>query len=140
MESRSSSVAGASGREVAIQVGLALLGGATLLVSVPMIVDPAGFIAQVGGFGAENDHLVRDIATWTTVYGVALLVAIRQPSWRVPVLAIGVAQGALHVVNHVADAGLAVPDWKGAANSVVFGLIVLFTLALLIASHRERAH
>ena len=120
-----------------IRAGLAFLGGATLLTATVMVVEPAGFIAEVGGFGAENVHLVRDIAIWTAVYGAALLVALWRPSWRVPVLGIGVAQGILHTVNHLVDAGLAVPSWKGVANSVFFLLIVALTLALLVASRRE---
>jgi len=126
-----------AGREQAIRAGLVVLGGGALLTSVAMVVDPAGFIEGVGGFGAVNEHLVRDVATWTAAYALALLVAIRIRGWRVPVLAIGVAQGALHVVNHVADAGLAVPGWKGAASVAAFAGLMLLTLGLLVAARRH---
>jgi len=126
-----------NGRERAIRTGLAILGGGTVLTSFLMAVNPSGFIEGIGGFGSTNEHLVRDLATWTAVYGAGLLIAITRPTWRVPVLALGVAQGALHVVNHIADSGLAVPGWKGAANTAIFALLMAATLALLIASRRE---
>lgn len=127
-----------TGRETGLRIGLAILGIATVLTSMTMFVDPAGFIDGVGGFGAVNEHLVRDLSTWTVVYGAALLFSVWRPSWRVPVLSIGVAQGVLHVINHVSDAGLAEPAWKGAANTVAFAGLVLVTAALLVAAARER--
>ena len=126
-----------TGRETGLRIGLAILGLATILTSITMIVDPAGFIDGVGGFGAVNEHLVRDLATWTVVYGAVLLVAVWRPAWRVPVLSIGVAQGVLHVINHVSDASLAEPAWKGAANTVAFAGLVLVTAALLVVAARK---
>jgi hypothetical protein len=122
-----------TGHETGLRIGLAILGIATVLTSMTMFVDPAGFID-----GAVNEHLVRDLSTWTVVYGAALLFSVWRPSWRVPVLSIGVAQGVLHVINHVSDAGLADPAWKGAANTVAFAGLVLVTAALLVAAARER--
>ena len=121
-----------------MRAALVILGGAPLVTAIVMIVDPAGFIEGVGGFGAVNEHLVRDLATWTLVYGAALLVSAWRPGWRVPVLAIGVAQGVLHVINHVSDAGLADPDWKGTANTLAFAGLVIVTAALLAAAIRQR--
>ena len=129
-----------TGRESGIRIGLAILGLATILTSITMIVDPSGFIGEVGGFGAVNEHLVRDLAIWTVVYGAALLVAVWRPGWRVPVLAIGVAQGVLHVINHISDADLADPAWKGTANTLAFAGLVLVTAVLLVAAIRERSN
>ena len=129
-----------TGRESGIRIGLAILGLATILTAITMVVDPAGFIGEVGGFGAVNEHLVRDLATWTLVYGAALLVAVWLPGWRVPVLAIGVAQGVLHVINHLSDADLADPAWKGTANTLAFAGLVLVTAVLLVAAIRERSN
>ena len=135
----SSTIQESTSRESGIRIGLAILGLATLLTSITMIVDPAGFIGEVGGFGAVNEHLVRDLAIWTVVYGAALLVAVWRPAWRVPVLAIGVAQGVLHVINHISDADLAEPAWKGTANTIAFAGLVLVTAVLLVAAIRERS-
>ena len=126
-----------SHRETAIRAGLAVLGASSLLTALLMVADPAGFLDEVGGFGAANDHLVRDVATWVAAYGAALLIAVRLLSWRVPVLALGVAQGVLHAVNHLADAGIASPSWKGLANVAVLGGVTLVTAWLLVAARRE---
>jgi hypothetical protein len=138
MSTTTAAPAGAhSHRETAIRAGLAVLGASSLLTALLMVADPSGFLDEVGGFGAANDHLVRDVATWVAAYGAALLVAVRLVSWRVPVLALGVAQGVLHAVNHLADAGIASPSWKGLANVAVLGGITLVTAWLLVASRRE---
>lgn len=124
-------------RDVAIRAGLAVLGASSLLTALLMVADPSGFLNEVGGFGAANDHLVRDIATWAAAYGAALLASVRLVAWRVPVLALGVIQGVLHAVNHLADAGIASPSWKGLANVAVLGGVTLVTLWLLVAARRE---
>jgi len=126
-----------SHRETAIRVGLAVLGASSLLTALLMVADPSGFLDEVGGFGAANDHLVRDVATWVAAYGAALLIAVRLLSWRVPVLALGVAQGVLHAVNHLADAGIASPGWKGMGNVVALSALTLVTAWLLVAQRRE---
>jgi hypothetical protein len=126
-----------SHRETAIRAGLAVLGASSLLTALLMVADPAGFLDEVGGFGAANDHLVRDVATWVAAYGAVLLLAVRLVSWRVPVLALGVGQGVLHAANHLADAGIASPSWKGLANVAVLGGITLVTAWLLVAARRE---
>jgi hypothetical protein len=124
-------------RETAIRAGVAVLGASALITAFIMVIDPSGFLDEVGRFGTANDHLVRDMATWSAAYGAALLIAVRLASWRVPVLALGVIQGVLHVANHIADAGIANPDWKGLGNVVALGAITLVTAWLLVAQRRE---
>jgi hypothetical protein len=124
-------------RETVIRASLAILGGASLITALLMTVDPSGFLHDVGGFGAANDHLVRDLATWAAAYGAALFVAIRHTTWRVPVLALGVLQGLLHSLNHLADEGLASPAWKGMANVAILAGITLVSAWLLVVIRRE---
>ena len=45
-----------------------------------------------------------------------LTVAVGTRSWRVPVLVFGVAQGALHIVNHIVDVGDADPVGVGSRH------------------------
>ncbi|HTR88499.1 MAG TPA: hypothetical protein VMG62_00145 [Solirubrobacteraceae bacterium] len=45
--------------------------------------------------------------------GLALLAAIRRPSWRVPVLAVATLQYGLHSLNHLLDLAKAHPAWLG---------------------------
>ncbi len=102
-----------------------------------MTLDPAGFIDEVGGFGAVNEHLVRDVATWSATLGVALVIAARAAAWRVPILAFAVLQGTLHTVNHAFDADLADPGWKGWATVGLQAAVTAVTAWLLVAGRRE---
>lgn len=126
-----------SARERVIGIGCAALGALWLATAFAMAVDPAGFIEQAGGFGAVNEHLVRDLATYSAAVGAGLIVAWRVASWRVPVLAFATLQTALHAVNHVLDADLADPGWKGAGNAIVLAALTLVTAWLMLAAHRE---
>ena len=127
----------ASARERVIALGCGALGTLALLTALAMTLDPAGFIDEVGGFGAVNEHLVRDVATWSATLGVTLLAAARLATWRVPILAFAVVQGALHTVNHAFDADLADPGWKGWATVGLQAAVTAVTAWLLVAAHRE---
>lgn len=130
--------AAASARERVIALGCAALGTISLLTAIAMTVDPAGFLDEVGGFGAVNEHLVRDVATWSATLGATLLAAARLAAWRVPILAFALLQGALHTVNHAFDAGIAEPAWKGWATVGLLAGITLVTGWLLVAAQREQ--
>ena len=67
----------------------------------------------MGPFGARNDHYIRDTATFSAAIGAGLLVSLRRPSWRVPMLAVSAVQFALHSVNHLVDIDKAHPAWTG---------------------------
>jgi hypothetical protein len=98
-----------------------------LVLGVLLWVAPGFFHDQIGPYGARNDHYMADLATWYLAGGGALLVAVRRPSWRVPVLALTLAQYALHSVNHLIDIAGADPPWLGPANfvSLLLGTAVL---------------
>lgn len=94
-------------------VGVAAFGAYHLALALFMAVAPRTFFADVGPFGTVNTHYIRDTATFNAAIGVALLVAVRRPSWRVPVLTLTTLQFALHSVNHLVDIGRAHPAWTG---------------------------
>ena len=50
------------------------------------LIAPDTFFDQVGHYGVENSHYVGDVGAFVLAFGVAVLVAVRRPSWRVPVL------------------------------------------------------
>lgn len=100
-------------REDALTAGLAVLAFYDIALSVFMAAAPHAFYAKVGPFGVQNDHYIRDTATFSAAIGVGALVALRRTSWRVPVLAISTVQFALHSVNHLVDIGNAHPHWNG---------------------------
>jgi hypothetical protein len=93
-----------------------------LITGLLLWLTPGFFYDEIGPFGARNDHYMGDVATWYLALGVALLLAVRRPSWRVPVLAIALAQYVLHSINHLIDIGEADPSWLGPADFVALTL------------------
>jgi hypothetical protein len=121
----------------AVPAGVAALAAYELALGLWMVVAPRSFYDAVGPFGAYNAHYVVDTSTWQLAFGVALAVAVRQASWRVPLLAFAVVQFALHAVNHVIDAGEADPGWIGTFDAVSLALTTV-VLALLLAGARRQ--
>ena len=70
------------------------------------------FYTAIGPFGAFNAHYIRDTASFEAALGVGRL-AMRRPSWRVPVLALATVQFVLHSANHLIDIANAHPQWTG---------------------------
>ena len=97
---------------------LVVFAAVQLVLGVLLWVAPGFFFDQIGPYGVRNDHYMGDLATWYLALGAALLVAVRRSSWRVPVIAIALAQYALHSLNHLFDIGNADPSWLGPANFV----------------------
>jgi hypothetical protein len=131
------SAAPADARERAIRTGIGVLAAVALVTGVWQALAPSSFRDALGPFGVYNEHFVRDIATWTLAYGGALVVAVGNASWRVPLLSLGVAQGALHLVNHIIDIGDTDPGWVGAFDAISLAALLAATWWLLSAC---RAH
>jgi peptidoglycan/LPS O-acetylase OafA/YrhL len=106
---------------------LVVFAAVQLVLGVLLWLAPGFFFDQIGPYGMRNDHYMADLATWYLALGAALLVAVRRPSWRVPVIAVALAQYALHSLNHLIDIGNADPSWLGPAN---FASLVLATAVL----------
>ena len=77
---------------------------------------PGFFYDNVGPFGPRNTHYMGDVATFYLALAAAQLVAALRASWRVPVIALSLAQSGLHALNHLIDIGEADPDWLGPAD------------------------
>lgn len=110
-----------------MRTGLSVFAFYSFAVAALMVFAPHTFFVDIGPFGVENDHYLRDTATFELALGVGLLVAIRRESWRTPVLCVVALQFALHTLNHLADIGEAHPHWIGPAD---FISLALATLAL----------
>jgi uncharacterized membrane protein len=93
-----------------------------------MTFAPHTFFTDIGPFGAQNDHYLRDTATFNAAFGATLLIAYWRVSWRTPVLFCVALQFALHTINHLADIGAAHPHWLGPAD---FAALVLSTVVLV---------
>jgi hypothetical protein len=106
-----------------MKIVLAAFAALQLLTGALLWLVPGWFYDVVGPFGPRNDHYMGDLATWYLTLGALVLVAIRRPDWRVPVLALALLQNALHAFNHVLDVGEADPAWLGPANLVALVLL-----------------
>jgi hypothetical protein len=116
----------------AVQLGEALF----------MAAAPHAFYEAVGPFGARNDHYVRDVASFYGALGVGCALAVRRPSWRVPVLAIMLVEYALHSANHLLDIDSAHPAWTGYLDFVALAatsVLLAWMLALARAQARSTA-
>jgi hypothetical protein len=111
-----------------LMIGLGAFAVYHLALALFMALAPHAFYVDVGPFGVANDHYIRDVATYNAALAFAFAVAVRRPSWRVPVLALTTVQFALHSVNHLVDIGKAHPAWAG-----YFDFFSLAVLTVLLA-------
>ena len=118
-------------RMPAIMVGL---GVSQIGLGLWMAISPESFFDVLGGFGAENPHYVRDVSTFYLALGAALLVAVRRPTWRAPVLLVSALQYGIHSLNHLVDIGDAEPSWAGPLNAVTLvATVALFSYLFVVA-------
>jgi presenilin-like A22 family membrane protease len=119
-----------------MRIILVVFGVTQIVLGLLLWLTPGFFFEQIGPFGERNDHYMGDVATFYLAIGAALLVAVRRESWRVPVLAIALAQYTLHAVNHLIDIGESDPDWIGPADFVSIALGAAL-LAWMLRHERE---
>ncbi|HEX3433580.1 MAG TPA: hypothetical protein VHT25_05915 [Solirubrobacteraceae bacterium] len=110
-----------------LQVGLIAFAVYHFAIAALMVFAPHTFFTSIGPFGVQNDHYLRDTATFNLAFGVCLAIAYRVPSWRTPILFCVTLQFALHAINHLADIGAAHPHWIGPFD---FASLALATAAL----------
>ena len=123
-----------------LAVGIGAFAAIELLLAVFTAVSPHAFYTAIGPFGAFNAHYLRDVASFEGAMGLALLVAVLRPSWRVPVLALTTVQFALHSVNHLVDIGKAHPRWTGYFDFFSLAAATLMLAWLWRAASREDAN
>jgi hypothetical protein len=105
-------------------VGAGLLAFAAyhFAIAALMIFAPHAFFTNIGPFGVQNDHYLRDTATFNMAFGVSLAIAYWRVGWRTPILCCVALQFALHAINHLADIGAAHPHWLGPADFISLAL------------------
>ena len=121
-----------------MKILLALFGAVQLLLGLLLWITPGFFLDEIGPYGLRNDHYMGDLATWYLALGAVALVAVRRVGWRVPVLALALAQNFLHALNHLIDVGEAHPKWLGPVNLISLVLTTVL-LAWMLNSEREAA-
>jgi len=129
-------------RADAVTAGIVLLALYSLGLALVMAVAPHAFFTGIGPFGRQNDHYIRDTATFSAAMGAGLVVALRLPAWRVPMLGITAVQFALHSINHLVDIDTAHPAWKGYFDFFSLAAATLLVVGLLwlaLSDARERS-
>jgi hypothetical protein len=120
-----------------LRPALAVLAVSQVAAGVWEAVAPSSFF-KLARIGAYNEHFIRDLASLYIAYGATLLIAVRRPSWRVPVLALGTIQYGLHFVSHIIDVGKGHPGWVGPVNAALVGVGLLAFAGLLAACIRRQ--
>lgn len=111
-----------------VRVGLIAFAAYQFTIAALMIFAPHTFFTDIGPFGVQNNHYLRDTATFELAFGVSLAIAYKRVSWRTPILWCVALQFGFHSLNHLVDIGAAHPYWLGPAD---FILLVLATAALV---------
>jgi hypothetical protein len=111
-----------------VEMGLLAFAAYHFAIAALMIFAPHTFFEDIGPFGVQNDHYLRDTATFNLAFGVSLLIAYRRPAWRTPILCCVALQFVLHAINHLIDIGAAHPYWLGPFD---FASLTLATAALV---------
>jgi hypothetical protein len=105
-----------------VRVGLFAFAIVSFALAGLMVFAPHLFFTDVGPFGIQNDHYLRDTATFNAAFGVALLIACWRVEWRTPILCLVALQFVLHSINHLVDIGKAHPYWLGPADFISLSL------------------
>jgi hypothetical protein len=105
-----------------VRVGLIVFAVFNLAIALTMVITPHTFFTDIGPFGPQNDHYLRDVATFYAAFGVALLIAYNRVSWRTPILWCVALQSGLHALNHLVDISAAHPRWLGPADFISLAL------------------
>ena len=114
--------------EDVLRAGLTVLAATSAGLAIFMAAAPHAFFTAIGPFGTANAHYIRDTATFYGAFAVGQAIAVRAPTWRVPVLALTAVQYGLHTINHLVDIDRAHPAWTG-----YFDFFSLLAATVLIA-------
>jgi hypothetical protein len=122
--------------ESAMRLTLTLAGAVNLGLGLLALIAPDTFFDQIGKYGVENSHYVGDVGAFVAASGIGLLLAVKRPSWRPPLLWVGAIWFSLHALNHLFDVGQARSDSRGIFDTAYLALIAV--LSAYTAREAER--
>lgn len=117
--------------ERTLRIAFLSLAAVSLGIGVWLFFFPHFFYTTIGAFGTYNRHYERDNATFYFAFALGAYVAVKRPSWRIPVLAMTTLQYLTHTVNHGIDAGSANNSWAGPVDLVSLALATIQFAGLL---------
>jgi hypothetical protein len=124
--------------ESAMRVTLVLAGVANLALGLLALIAPGTFFDEIGRYAVENSHYVGDVGAFQAAAGLGLLLAVNRPSWRAPLLWVGVIWFGLHALNHLFDIDEARSDARGIFDTVALALVAALTAFLAREAERLR--
>ncbi len=124
--------------ESAMRLTLILAGVVNLGLGLLALIAPDTFFDEIGRYGIENSHYVGDNGAFTAASGIGLLLAVKRPSWRPPLLWVGVIWFSLHALNHLFDIGEARSDFRGIVDTALLALVAVLTAFLAKDAERLR--
>lgn len=108
--------------ERTMRMALVVAGLSQVGLGVWMIAAPGSFYDAIAGFGPQNDHFIRDAATFHLAAGALLIGAAPRPSWRLPALVLVALWFAAHAINHLVDISESEPGWVGPVDFVALAV------------------
>jgi hypothetical protein len=96
-----------------VTIVLVVTGITQLVPGLLAFLAPAAFYDLLAPFPPENHHILRDVGSWQIALGLGALVAVRVPSFRVPMLGLLTLQLALHAISHLINIDDPDPSWLG---------------------------
>jgi len=124
--------------ESAMRLTLVLAGVVNLALGLLALIAPGTFFDEIGRYGVENTHYVGDNGSFTAAAGIGLLLAVKRPAWRAPLLYVGAIWFGLHALNHVFDVDEARSDARGVFDTVALALLAVLTAGLAREADRMR--
>ena len=108
--------------ERSLQVVLVLAAAYNVVTGALALIAPDTFFDEIGRYGRENSHYVGDNGAFALAAGIGLLIAVRRPVWRAPLLWVGALWFGFHAINHAFDTGEARSEARGIADTVLLAL------------------
>jgi hypothetical protein len=122
--------------ERALRIVLGVIAAYHVLTGGLALLAPDTFFEEIGMYGVENSHYVGDVGAFILAFGVALAIAVVQPSWRAPLLWLGALWYGFHAINHAFDTGEARSEGRGWADTLLIALGALVSAWLARVSER----
>src|SRR5207237_9860688 len=91
--------------------GVRGLGVYGVAIALSIAIAPHAFFDSLGPYGHFNRHYLHDVAAFEGALGVGLLLAVRRPAWRAPLLVLAALHFAFHAISHGVDVTRADPKW-----------------------------
>lgn len=124
------------------QLFLAVFGISLVATGLVMLLSPYWFFQHIGRYPPFNSHYAGDAGAFILGWGLALLLAARDPVRYRSLIAIGGVANLLHALNHIWDAlqGRAPMHWSLdvlplAVAPVLFAIV--YIRASLLARQQE---